>query len=95
MKQTRRYRLVVVLSVLLPAFLGCTPSKMYRPVSVQEDPDYTLAFVEFDDQGEMWDPAQLSRAVKVIEQGNQNEDGCIVVTYIHGWQHNASPKNEQ
>ena len=95
MIQTRRYRLVVALSILLPALLGCTPSKMYRPVSVQEDPDYTLAFVEFDDQGEMWDPAQLSRAVQVIEQGNQNENGCIVVTYIHGWQHNASPKNEQ
>ena len=95
MKQTRRFRLIAALSILLPGLLGCTANKMHRPVSVQEEPDFTLAFVEFDDQGEMWDPTQLSRAVKVIEELNRSEKGCIVVTYIHGWQHNASEKSEQ
>jgi pimeloyl-ACP methyl ester carboxylesterase len=95
MKQKRRFRLLIAFSIFLPGLLGCTANKMHRPVSVQENPDFTLAFVEFDDQGEMWDPAQLSRAVKVIEELNRSEKGCIVVTYIHGWQHNASEKSEQ
>jgi pimeloyl-ACP methyl ester carboxylesterase len=68
---------------------------MYRPVSVQQEADYTLAFVEFDDQGEMWDPSQLTQAVKIIDELNQHEEGCIVITYIHGWQQNASEKSEQ
>jgi hypothetical protein len=74
---------------------GCTANKMYRQVSVQENPGYSLAFIEFDDQGEMWDPSQLSRALEVIERANESEDGSIVVTYIHGWQHNASEKSEE
>jgi hypothetical protein len=94
MKQTTRYPLLLALLILLPGLLGCTANKMYRPVSVQQEADYTLAFVEFDDQGEMWDPTQAASAVKVIDRLNQSEEGCIVITYIHGWQHNASEKSE-
>ena len=95
MRQTTRNRLVPALLILLPGLFGCTANKMHRPVSVQQEPDYSLAFIEFDDQGELWDPTQVSRAVEVIEQLNRREEGCIVVTYVHGWQHNASEKSEQ
>ncbi|MGB3563544.1 MAG: hypothetical protein WBC09_10895, partial [Thermoanaerobaculia bacterium] len=95
MKQAGRYRFFPVLLILLPVLFGCTANKMYRQVSVQEEADYTLAFVEFDDQGEMWDPAQVSRALATIEKANHTKDGAVVITYFHGWQHNASPKSEQ
>ena len=74
---------------------GCTPNKMHRTVSIQENPGYTLAFIEFDDMGEMWDSGQLTRALDVIEQANQSPDGAVVITFIHGWQNNASEKNEE
>jgi len=95
MTSTRRLCCVVAVCVLLVAVGGCTANKMHRPVSVQENPGYTLAFIEFDDQGEMWDPSQLSRALEVIELANENEHGSVVVTYVHGWQHNASAKSEE
>jgi hypothetical protein len=87
-------KLMVVTVALLVLVAGCTANKMHRPVSVQDNPDYTLAFIEFDDQGEMWDTSQLSRALEVIGQANANEAGSVVVTFIHGWQHNASEKDE-
>ena len=95
MRQIARYRLLPALLILLPGLFGCTANKMHRPVSVEREADYTLAFIEFDDQGEMWDPSQLTRAVEVIDRVNRQEEGCIVITYIHGWQHNASEKSEQ
>ncbi len=90
-----RMKTIVITMVLLVLTGGCTSNKMHRPVSVQEDDDYALAFIEFDDQGEMWDSSQLSRALEVIERANANPQGIVVVTFIHGWQHNASEKDEK
>jgi sugar lactone lactonase YvrE len=66
---------------------------MYRAVSIEESAGFDLAFVEFDDQGEMWSPMQLSRALALIEDANRHERGAIVLTFVHGWQHNASPED--
>jgi pimeloyl-ACP methyl ester carboxylesterase len=68
---------------------------MYRPDSIQQESDYTLAFVEFDDQGELWSPPQFFHTVDLIEEANQDEYGSIVFVFIHGWNNNASPKHEQ
>lgn len=90
-----KFGTIVVCLFLGAALTGCTANKMHRPLSIEQEPSYTLAFIEFDDQGEMWDRSQLSRALDVIERADQYEDGCVVVTYIHGWQHNASQKDEE
>ena len=42
----------ISLLALLVALTGCVSAKMYRPDSVEEQEDYTLTFIEFDDQGE-------------------------------------------
>ena len=88
------YRWIALYLFLGTLLTGCTANKMHRPVSVEQEASYELAFIEFDDQGEMWDRTQLSRALSVIERANRAERGCVVVTYMHGWQHNASEKSE-
>ena len=59
----RKQRVVAKWSVPIAccALLGCVSSKMYREISVQEGPDYGLAFIEFDDLGEMWAPEQFGQ----------------------------------
>ena len=83
---------VLSLGLVLTA---CVPNRMYRRDSVEVQPDYTLAFLEFDDQGEMWSPAQLRAVLQQIEKANEHPEGASVVLFIHGWHHNASPRDEQ
>ena len=54
--------LVVVLALALLG-QGCVAHRMYRPESVVVAPAYDLAFVELDDHGELWSPAQVARAL--------------------------------
>lgn len=58
--------------------LACTANRMHRPVSVEEHPDYSLAFIEFDDQGELWAPSQLDRALALLEHENLSPYGAAV-----------------
>jgi hypothetical protein len=83
---------VIVLALLLAA--GCTKQQMYRPDNIEKGPGYTLGFVEFDDQGEPWAPAQAERVLETIERANQSPNGAIVIVFVHGWKNNASPEQE-
>jgi hypothetical protein len=49
-----------------------------------------LAFLEFDEMGEMWDPAQLDRAIELITRAKRLSPHPIVVTFTHGWKNNAN-----
>ena len=74
---------------------ACVPNVLYRPQGVVEEADHTLAFVEFDDHGELWQPSQLERAIERIQEAHrQSPEGALVTVYVHGWNHNASPRNE-
>lgn len=68
---------------------------MYRPVNIEQDQDYTLAIIEFDDQGELWAPSQVSRTLDAIERANRSETGSTLIIFVHGWNNNASEKHEQ
>ena len=74
--------------------LSCTAHRMYRPVSVEDHPEYSLAFVEFDDQGELWSPAQLDSALALLERLNSGP-GVALVVFVHGWNNDASPREEK
>ena len=84
-------------AVLAVGFLGlsCAANQMHRPDSVEQYPDYSLAFIEFDDQGEPWAPSQLDRALALLENQNRAEYGSALVVYIHGWNNSASEKEEE
>lgn len=64
-----------------------------------------LAFLEFDDMGEKWnqssqpisdgdaidDASQLSNAVKIVRVAAKQDPHALIITFIHGWKHNARP----
>jgi hypothetical protein len=58
---------------------------------------YQLGFVEFDDQGWFWDRRQLEAVTAMIREqagfGGGEARGLIVLTFVHGWKHNASTKD--
>jgi SMP-30/Gluconolactonase/LRE-like region len=69
---------------------GCLGPRFYRPESVLHRDGYDLAFIELDDQGELWSNAQVLAADRLIRDASTSE-GVILGVFIHGWQHNASP----
>ena len=67
---------------------------MYRPDSVVHADAYDLAFIEVDDQGELWSFPQVLAADQLIRGASAYPNGVILNVFIHGWQHNAAPKDE-
>jgi len=53
---------------------------------------YSLSFLEFDDQGQLWDRRQLTGLVDFIHDQSSGED-ILMVVFAHGWQHNAAPED--
>lgn len=52
---------------------------------------YAISVVEFDDQGEPWNLAQLDAVVELIRDLNaESEHGIVLHQFIHGWKSNAS-----
>ncbi len=93
-------RLLLASLTLLPLVLmtsACTPNRMYRPPpwDIQQEEGYTLAYIEFDDQGELWSPEQRDRAIDLIERKNEAEAGVVLFVFFPGWNNNASEKDEQ
>lgn len=60
--------------------------------SVEVHPDFTLVFVEFDDQGRFWDRHQVEAMERTLraEADRPGYGGVIVTLFAHGWQHDAS-----
>lgn len=53
-----------------------------------------LAFLEFDDMGEMFDPTQVQRAMQLISEATSVNPNAVIVTFIHGWKNNAEEQRE-
>jgi hypothetical protein len=60
--------------------------------SVEVHPEFTLAVVEFDDQGRFWDRRQLELLESTLEAEAARPEvgGVIVGVFAHGWQHDGS-----
>ncbi|MDH5666707.1 MAG: hypothetical protein OEY86_01675 [Nitrospira sp.] len=54
--------------------------------------EYYLSFIEFDDQGQLWDRKQLHNMLDTYRP-IAGVDDVLLVTFIHGWHHNASPED--
>jgi len=54
------------------------------------DGEYTLGFVEIDDQGQLRDRAQMQATLDAFYAAAA-KDSLLITVYVHGWQHNASP----
>ncbi len=54
--------------------------------------EYYLSFVEFDDQGQLWDREQLHKVLDSYQPIAGIHD-VLLVAFIHGWHHNADPED--
>lgn len=64
--------------------------------SVERHPEFTLGFVEFDDQGDYWSRTQVDTLRQVIadEARRSAGHGVLMVVFVHGWKHNAAVCDE-
>ena len=88
--------------VVLPLVIaGCaTPNQPYQPAGLAkvkpsklyEDntPYEKLSAIEFDEQGDIWKPAQVSAVRSSIQKSTRKP---LLVVFIHGWHNNAHPGN--
>jgi hypothetical protein len=55
---------------------------------------YSLAFVEFKNNGDPFDQRQLGEALRAIDEADQRSGHrAIAITFIHGWKNNARRDN--
>jgi hypothetical protein len=85
----------LVLAALTLAATGCIKSQLHRPQNIEPHDGYTMAFVEFDDQGEPWAPSQLERTIDLIERANRDGKRSVVALFVHGWQNDASKREDR
>lgn len=55
--------------------------------------EYLLSFIEFDDQGQLWHRDQLHKMLDNYRP-IAGVDDVLLVTFIHGWHHNAAPDDD-
>lgn len=92
--------LAVVAVVAVLWNIGHVANQQWNPTkeaSVQRIPkpdgsgDYSICVVELDDQGVMWDPAQLDWTLEHLgETIRDSAHGTIVLVFVHGWKQDAS-----
>jgi hypothetical protein len=68
---------------------ACEPNSLhiYNPGA---DNEYTLGFVEIDDQGQMRDRRQMQALLDTLYQ-KAAEESILMTVLVHGWHHNARP----
>lgn len=97
---------IILAGMLLP---GCVNQQQYRtnysaspydpkgsnaPNAVVEvATNYTLGYVEFDDQGWGFNHKQIDSVCAQFSE-ELKTNGLLMVVYVHGWQHNASDEDD-
>ena len=63
---------------------------------VEAHPEFTLAFVEFDDQGHFWNREELELLERTLDAENRRADssGLVVLFFAHGWRHDSEVCDE-
>ena len=53
---------------------------------------YDLAFAEYSERGNAFDRSHVKEVLDKIESvAKENPNGIVLITFIHGWKHNAHP----
>lgn len=86
---------IVLLGLLLTVLVlaGCSYNHKRFPVgetSTRSPDDFVI---QIDDFGQFWDQSDADRALARVSQLSATTN-VIVVAFIHGWNHNAAPENE-
>jgi len=59
-----------------------------RDAAIEDSDTSLLGFVEFDDQGWLWNRKQLDVVMDRLRQ-EEARQRLMIITFVHGWQHNA------
>ncbi|CAK0748204.1 Esterase [Gammaproteobacteria bacterium] len=65
----------------------------FQDSTTKADQNYLLGFIEFDDQGMAFDRQQVEAVVKAIYDESVGND-LLITVFVHGWQHNAAPEDD-
>jgi hypothetical protein len=98
-----------LLLVALLLQVGCAAHQQYRTnlevcrtagadrqcetAAIEDAGSYILGFVELDDQGWLWSRAQLDAVLDRLRDEEQRQR-LVIVTFVHGWKHNAKYDDE-
>ncbi|MGB8517460.1 MAG: esterase [Gallionella sp.] len=67
--------------------------QMLQHVTTEGHNAYHLGFIEFDDQGQLWDrDNQKNVVIGKIKQLAASQD-LLMVVFVHGWKHSAAPND--
>jgi hypothetical protein len=74
-----------------------TPARDLQGNPVANSSGPCLAFLEFDDHGKAWDPSELDHATALIQKAitDDPQHQPVILTFIHGWKHNAKGGNDE
>jgi len=71
----------------------CTDSAVQ--ISTSAGNEYQLGFVEYDDQGQLRDRGQMNAVLdQYYKVASSEENEVLLITFVHGWHHNAHPKDD-
>jgi hypothetical protein len=54
------------------------------------DAGYLLGFIEFDDQGQVFERQQMDAVLNILNERAASQD-LLMVVFVHGWKHSAAP----
>ncbi len=55
--------------------------------------NYLLAFIEFDDQGQLFDRRQMDAVLTTLYEQAASQD-LLITVFVHGWKHSAAPSDD-
>jgi hypothetical protein len=82
---------IVIIGAAVALLTACSNyrHRQWQPQAPSSDSSpVTLRFIEFDDEGWLWQPNIAEETVELIKQSAATKN-TVVVTFIHGWHHSA------
>ncbi len=79
----------VCVSNELPPPAECEAHALQQ-LAVGDDSEFLLGFIEFDDQGQLWDRKQMWAVIDRFAAELASRD-LLMVVFVHGWKHSAQP----
>jgi hypothetical protein len=61
-----------------------------QQLAAGDDSEFLLGFIEFDDQGQLWDRRQMWAVIDKFAAESSSRD-LLMVVFVHGWKHSAQP----
>jgi len=72
---------------------SCKTNSIQAYTSPDGSENYTLGFVEFDDQGQLFDRNQLDSLTEALYSDVNSKD-LLLIVFVHGWRHNSEESDE-